>query len=316
VADYGLEDLYDEALSLEIVKHYRGSTEGLELIQNHIYPPYKEIDLAKRVEVGLFQNSSYLDPRKFKLYLGSVSLERSAFEHFNPTTSQLDLFCSVAYQLGRTCTGRVRCCKGHQDDHVEWRRLLKEAVAIGAHQCAFQHQISPFCAFIQGMLLADESQDYTVALRTWILELQAAGIDILEYGEQEKWLRASSRKWINYILVPNCLRCRGYEYDLEHDGLTCFVCGARPIRIISFTFGARSVDWQIRWAPCGDEPAKEFWDTVKNGSDDEMELRVPGGWLEDGYDENQYQMSIWDYFEADRLCGTCQSKLARILQQS
>jgi hypothetical protein len=54
----------------------------------------------------------------------------------------------------------------------------------------------------------------------------------------------------------------------------------------------------------------------KNGSDDEMELRVPGGWLEDGYDENQYQTSIWDYFEADYLCRRCQSKLARILQQS
>jgi hypothetical protein len=150
VADYGLEDLYDEALSLKIVKHYRGSVEGLQLIQNHIYPPYKDVDLAKRVEIALSKAFSYFDPRKLKLYLGSASLERSAFEHFEPSTSQLDLLCTVAYQLGHISAGQVRCCSRCQDDDVEWRRLLREAVAIDAHWCAFEHDISPFCAFIQG----------------------------------------------------------------------------------------------------------------------------------------------------------------------
>jgi hypothetical protein len=68
VADYGLEDLYDEALSLKIVKHYSGSVEGLQLIQNHIYPPYKDVDLAKRVEIALSKNLFYFNPRKLKLY--------------------------------------------------------------------------------------------------------------------------------------------------------------------------------------------------------------------------------------------------------
>ena len=204
VADYGLEDLYDEALSLKIVKRYRGSVDGLQLIQNHIYPPYKDVDLAKCVEIALSKNFSYLNPRKLKLYLGSASLERSAFEHFDPTTSQLDLFGSVAYQLGRSLAGQLRCCSRHQDDGVEWRRLLREAVAIDAHWCAFEHDISPFCAFIQGWLNEGGSQDHTAALRNWILELQAADADILRYGEREKRLWASTWKVSNQILVQPC----------------------------------------------------------------------------------------------------------------
>jgi hypothetical protein len=288
VADYGLEDLYDEALSLYIVKHFRGSAEGLELTQNYIYPTSKEIDLAKRVEIALSQNLLYFDPRKFKLYLGSASLERSAFEHSNPNTSQLDLFGIVAYQLGRTCTRRVRCCSRHQDDDVEWRRLLKEAVAIDAHWCAFEHQISPFCAFIQGSLHEDGSQDPTVALRNWILELQAAGADVVRYGEQEKCLRASTRKLSNHILVRPCM-VPGKRIYSDH-ALACD--GNTETRIISFTFGPQSEDWQIWLAPYWDESVEQYWDMVENGHDEEMELCIPGLWPEDGFNKEVVMTSI------------------------
>ena len=326
VAEYGLEDFYDEALSLNIVKHYRGSAEGLELTQNHIYPPYKEIDLAKRVETALSKNhspSSYFDPRKFKLYLGSASLDRSAFEHFNPATSRLDLFCSVAYQLGRTYAGRLRCCSRHQDDDVEWRRLLKEAVAIDAHLCAFEHDLSPFCAFIQGSLNEDESQDYNGALRTWILELQAADVDLLGYGEQEKRLRASTPKLSNCILVRPCQRA---EVRLYRDRES--VCdGNAETRITNFTVGPRSEDWQIWLAPFWDESVEQYWNMVENGCEDEIELCIPGLWPgdgnnKDGYDEEQYKKYDCDfemdnfsvkYFQLRNLCGKCRCMYDRLL---
>jgi hypothetical protein len=324
VGDYGLEDLYDEALSLNIVKCYSGSVEGLELIQNHIYPPYKGIDLSKRVETALFRNlTGYFDPRKFKLYLGSPSLERSAFEYFNPTTSQLDLFCSVAYQLGRTYAGGIRCCSRHHDDDVEWRRLLKEAVAVDAHWCAFEHGISPFCAFIQGSFREDRSQEPTGALRNWILELQAADADVLAYGEQEKCLRASTGKLINQILLQPCPK--GPEYN--HGGITSVCDGRTETRIINFTFGPQSEDWQIWLGPYWDELVEQFWDMLENGCDDEMELRIPGLWPEDGdnqdgYDEEQYEDYFCDfetddfsvgYFQLRGLCRKCRWRYDRLL---
>ena len=286
--------MYDETLSLKIVKRYRGSVEGLQLIQNHIYPPYKDVDLAKRVEVALFQNFSYFNPRKLKLYLGSASLERSAFEHFDPTTWQLDLFGSVAYQLGRSLAGQLRCCSRHQDDDVEWRRLLREAVAIDAHCCAFEHDISPFCAFIQGWLNEGGSRDHTAALRNWILELQAADANILQYGEQEKCLWASTRKVSNQILVQPC-------------SVGELACGAHTMMtIINFACGPRSEDWQVSLAPYQDESSERYCDTVENGRDDGIELRIPGLWpkdeySKDGYDEEHCRECYCD-FEADEFC--------------
>jgi hypothetical protein len=301
VADYGLEDLYDEALSLKIVKRYRGSVEGLQLIQNHIYPPYKDVDLAKRVEIALSQNFSYFNPRKLKLYLGSASLERSAFEHFDPTTSQLDLFGSVAYQLGRSLAGQLRCCSRHQGDDVEWRRLLREAVAIDAHWCAFEHDISPFCAFIQGWLNKGGSRDHTAALRNWILELQAADANILQYGEQEKCLWTSTRKASNQILVQPC----SARYPDYLDGVIS--CDAHTVMtIINFACGPRSEDWQISLAPYQDESSERYCDMVENGRDDGIELRIPGIWpkdeySKDGYDEERYREYDCD-FETDEFC--------------
>jgi hypothetical protein len=280
VADYGLEDLYDEALSLKIVKRYRGSVEGLQLIQNHIYPPYKDVDLAKRVEIALSQNFSYFNPRKLKLYLGSASLERSAFEHFDPTTWQLDLFGSVAYQLGRSLAGQLRCCSRHQYDDVEWRRLLRGAVAIDAHWCAFEHDISPFCAFMQGWLNEGGSRDHTAALRNWILELQAADADILQYGEREKRLWASTRKVSNQILVQPW-----YFDDLDITSQ----CNAHCVMtIINFACGPRSEDWQISLAPYQDESSERYCDRVENGRDDGIELCIPGLWPKDEYSKDGY----------------------------
>lgn len=320
VADYGLEDLYDETLSLKIVKRYRGSVEGLQLIQNHIYPPYKDVDLAKRVEIALSQNFSYFNPRKLKLYLGSASLERSAFEHFDPITWQLDLFGSVAYQLGRSLAGQLRCCSRHQDDDVEWRRLLREAVAIDAHWCAFEHDISPFCAFIQGWLNEGGSRDHTAALRNWILELQAADADILQYGEREKRLWASTRKVSNQILVqPSSF---WYSDDLTSR------CNAHCVMtIINFACGPRSEDWQISLAPYQDESSERYCDTVENGRDDGIELCIPGLWpkdeySKDGYDEKHYREYSCDfedddfnvdYFQLRKHCRKCRRKCDRLL---
>jgi hypothetical protein len=323
VADYGVEDLYDEALSLKVVKCYRGSVEGLQLIQNHIYPPYKDVDLAKRMEIALSQNFSYFNPRKLKLYLGSASLERSTFEHFDPTTSQLDLFGSVAYQLGRSLAGQLRCYSRYQDDDVEWRRLLREAVAIDAHWCPFEHDISPFCAFIQGWLNEGGSQDRTAALRNWILELQAADADILQYGEQEKRLWASTRKVSNQILVQPCL-FRYYDYL----GDVISACDALNVATITnFAYGPRSEDWQISLAPYQDESSERYCDTVENGRDDGIELCIPGLWPKDeyskgGYDEEHYREYRCDfeadefsveYFRLRKLCQRCRRKCDRLL---
>jgi hypothetical protein len=323
VADYGLEDLYDEALSLKIVKHYRGSVESLQLIQNHIYPPYKDVDLAKRAEIALSQNFSYFNPRKLKLYLGSASLERSAFEHFDPTTSHLDLFGSVAYQLGRSLAGRLRCCSRHQDDDVEWRRLLREAVAIDAHWCTFEHDISPFCAFIQGWLNEGGSQDYTAALRSWILELQAADADILQYGEQEKRLWASTRKVSNQVFIQPC--SLGY-FEYSPDVISA--CDAHTVTTITnFACGPRSEDWQISLAPYQDDPSERCCDTAEMGRDDGIELRIPGLWPKDeyskgGYDEEHYRVHSCDfeadeftveYFQLRRHHRKCRRKYDRLL---
>ena len=67
VAGYGLEDLYDELFSLKIVKRYIGSVEDLQLVQNRMCPPYKDMDLARRVEIALSKIPLLLRPSQIEI---------------------------------------------------------------------------------------------------------------------------------------------------------------------------------------------------------------------------------------------------------
>jgi hypothetical protein len=75
----------------------------------------------------------------------------------------IDLFGSLAQAFSCSSTGLPSCSDKHQGDVAGWCEILKAAVEINAHRCAFKHGKSPLRAIIQRSL--DEGRAQTAALK-------------------------------------------------------------------------------------------------------------------------------------------------------
>ena len=101
-------------------------------------------------------------------------------------------------------------------------------------------------------------------LKLWLEELDASGIDLMEYGRIERalWEQEPMRKDFP-----------GYDpLVLDEDPLD----SDEPFtwRLINFTFGASPSDWHV-WGSQLDGYAGEFWSMVER-----PEVNMPGTWIE------------------------------------
>ncbi|KAH7155373.1 hypothetical protein B0J13DRAFT_224133 [Dactylonectria estremocensis] len=121
------------------------------------------------------------------------------------------------------------------------------------------------------------------SIQRWVLDLQAAGVDLIEYGRREVLaLRGeirgaldadaieSSRYQVRHKMPdemrPNRVREVGYEWNDSH-----WV----PIRLLGLEVGSRPEDWRIEWVPEFEWMAQEFWKLVEKES-----IVMPGSWIE------------------------------------
>lgn len=108
------------------------------------------------------------------------------------------------------------------------------------------------------------------AARIWLNILYECGIDLLEYGKQEKqWLDEQER---------------GCGFGTYRDGLqdesvdNKFVNGCFEIMLIGFKFGSQPEDWKLWWSEPTDELAGDFW---REMDPEAVTLCIPGSWVED-----------------------------------
>ncbi|KAL4895861.1 hypothetical protein BDV59DRAFT_173285 [Aspergillus ambiguus] len=137
-----------------------------------------------------------------------------------------------------------------------WNYLFREFLLaeIDLHQIVDQK--TTLIAFLRGYFYHENRRRNgqsacVTALRCWLTELKAAGVNLSRFG----------RKEVNLWKSGNVQRD---VFDVD---------GRRWTRLINIVYGANPSDWNIWFSGCSDSYAGEFWDLFEQESE-----VMPGGW--------------------------------------
>jgi hypothetical protein len=103
-------------------------------------------------------------------------------------------------------------------------------------------------------------------LKTWLKQLKVLGVDLVEYGKEEKCVlkrAAYATRELGYWEFVKKKRWYGVGSNL---------------RLINFTYGPEPDDWKFWFAPVMKDYFMDFWDMI-----DHPERAVPGAWQEEDY---------------------------------
>ncbi|KAK1584994.1 uncharacterized protein LY79DRAFT_281813 [Colletotrichum navitas] len=102
------------------------------------------------------------------------------------------------------------------------------------------------------------------AFLIWLEDMQAAGVDLAEYGRQELEI---------YLTHGSLQSPRWLHENMSRD---IGQLGASGWKLVGFTYGPEPEDWKFTWDLDAWEYAGDFWEQVENPP-----LRIPGGWVDD-----------------------------------
>jgi hypothetical protein len=161
--------------------------------------------------------------------------------------------------------------------HVPHWRGTPLISAIGGALC----YLSPEVSFVHW------DKSFQLTMHEWLEGLQAAGVDLDEYGKKEHRLLhegfkgafdadaiAASRTMIRESLARAAYGSKVSSVAVEGWNVNHWV----PIRIIDLITGPKVGDWRIIWAPEFEYMAHQFWELVE--ARDEKSV-MPGSWSED-----------------------------------
>jgi hypothetical protein len=111
-------------------------------------------------------------------------------------------------------------------------------------------------------------------LRTWLKQLKSSGVDLVEYGKEEK-------KYIFECIFECPYEIQEYGYwEIERRKRWQIF---RLVRLINFTYGPEPDDWEFWFAPVMKDYFMDFWDMI-----DHPERAMPGAWPEGKYNSYSY----------------------------
>lgn len=272
---------------------FRGPKEVFLSLVQHTDVPYYATSMEIRgdVAIGIAHGVPLNSPDLFRMALhpGPISSADVVYKSANGET----LLHAVAQAIGSTirpiyCSNMVRNERECQEDlqgrrHKPsslllltgtsgWRILARELVTIGADLHAVstarcwpdvQILLTPLLSLFRGLDWVDWSTSVSSRLQlvamTWLEDLLASGVDLVEYGRKEKetWNLLSVLKDVPFAFGWGL----GPGADVRH--------------IIGFEFGAAPSEWHIWWSEPTDFMAREFWAMVEN-----PEELMPGSWIE------------------------------------
>lgn len=125
-------------------------------------------------------------------------------------------------------------------------------------------------------------------LYKWLVLLESAGVDIIEYGKREVLILhdpqsntkgafdadaiEGSRTMLRHPMVRGDMLPKVHRMsDIDRRGEQYWL----PFRIIDLQIGPSPTDWKLKWAPEFEYMAYQFWTLVEN-----QETTMPGAWVE------------------------------------
>jgi hypothetical protein len=235
---------------------------------------------------GMLPSSS---PSIFHHLCGTLSLEEAS------STTAMKMLSCLAVGLG--------CIMWHDSDVAsEWHSVILDiALRLNkAHVMPEQHPsgtegfdlgfprlsttATPFTnLFLESMIaLPGHNRNLTLArqhkirgrlanceraAQAGLKVLQKCGIDLKEYGKQEKQRLRDQERCCDF----NIFRDFWYDYDRVRTMNSLF-----EIRLISFDYGSQPGDWKLWWSEPTDGLVGDFWREM-----DPEALYIPGSWNED-----------------------------------
>lgn len=269
-----------------ICHSFTGPPEAITLMQGQMYPPFLERSLSERVCFALSLSHKLdflLIPDALRTAIGHGSIDPSAFliQHDDGHTLLTWIAEGLAMCIARKATAHL----------ADWRALLAECVNAGADLHSiytnwryYWHKPllhSPLLRFTDMFLEQDTWADIEAVIRLWVKELSNAGVDLLQYGRQEKRLHkdGSVTKVVLLPISRISIRSTRKWTKLNPERFGC-------VRLISFSYGASPQDWHVWYSDPRDEFSGEFWRMVEHSQRQCSKSQIPGSWINDDLDED------------------------------
>ncbi|KAM0547463.1 hypothetical protein ACHAO7_007298 [Fusarium culmorum] len=140
--------------------------------------------------------------------------------------------------------------------------------------------ISPAVSFVHW------DKAFQETLHEWLEGLKKAGVDLSEYGKNERDLLHGGLKGafdadtieVSRTMIRETLARAAYGTKVSEKAVKGWnVNHWVPIRVLDIATGPEVIDWQIIWAPEFEYMARQFWELVEIR---EIKSVMPGSWSE------------------------------------
>jgi hypothetical protein len=288
---------------------FRGSPALFQFLQHQMYPPYQVLPMKARLDI--LETISYEQnkhgPDIFRLVLGNTALTEdmltskdfwgwTALHYIALALSETKCTwtrpCFIWPHSLEYFSQHINCYNGHQ---TGWSKLLRDVIAAGSplHATSYSRR-TPLCVLLCEFWKlplktkpwrcdATRIQLLSCTLHNWLYDLQLAGVDLEQYGQQETILG----------LVSTVNSCRRLE------------CGAEKFHLIGVSYGARLEDWKFWFSEPTDYLIGKFWNMVEDshGNGDllflDSQYPIPGSWMECNEfleSDSDSEYGVWEKF--------------------
>jgi hypothetical protein len=270
---------------------FAGSPPLFRFLQQQMYPPYQKLPMTNRLDiletVSFQQNKSALDI--FRLALGGATFTEeivtskdfwgwTALHYiglaFSDTKCAWLKPCHISgHDL--ECFSRHIVC--YNSNECVWSKLLREIIAAGSllHTTSNGGRTALCTVLCEFCMLSQKAKPWNhdakmiqllnCTLHTWLYDLQASGVELRQYGEQETALGLKDK--------VNSSRRLNFREEKFH--------------LLGFSYGPQLEDWQFYFSEPTDYLAGRFWIMIEKsqGQGDSLFLDsqylIPGAWIED-----------------------------------
>jgi hypothetical protein len=180
------------------------------------------------------------------------------------------LYCA-AWNLGMFLSGAFGHYEAELEDLQHLRALIKDLVKSGSNMHAITRSgLTPILGILQSFTYHYRRQPFglrayergNMAFQIWLKELHDSGVDLENYGREEKRLLESQRVEREWV-------CN------EYHGSGSRTWRRFKIRLIGFSYGPEPEEWRFWLVPVMKDYFTDFWDMIEH-----PERAMPGAWID------------------------------------